>query len=395
MSGQHALLSASAAERWMNCPGSVAATQGIPDRTSSYAEEGTLAHRLCELKLRKLFGIPESMGRSAYKAELDSITSDPLYQQEMDGCSDTYVEHIQETVMNFPQRPCISVEQRVDFSLIVPDGFGTTDCIVITPTELHIFDYKHGQGVPVSAVDNSQLKLYALGAILMYRPFFLDLHDVYLHVIQPRLNNISVWQTTVYELLDWGTFTVKPAAELALSDDAPCIPGEKQCRFCRIRDTCRARAEAAKVVKNSPMFGKLPPTLTDAEVGEAITLAKDVADWLKKLQDYAAKKLESGGAIPGYKLVEGRTTRVWDDQNAAFADMRANGIDDALLFERVPLSVAKLEKAIDKKLFAKIAAPHVTVSPGKPTMVPETDPRKPWSAAKADFADILNTKENV
>lgn len=388
----HALLSASSAERWMNCPGSVRATKDLPGKTTVYAEEGTLCHKLCELKLRKLFGIPEPMPRAAYKAEHDQIMADPLYQPEMESCSDTYVEHIQEIVMQYPEKPVVSVEQRVDFSAYVPGGFGTSDCPIVTPKHLHVCDYKHGQGVPVSAVDNPQLKLYALGALLAYLPFFPDIETVYLHVIQPRLNNTSVWSISVIDLMTWAENVVKPAAELALSPDAPFCPGEKQCRFCGIRSTCRARADAAKTVYTGPAYGKFSPELSDAEIGEAITVAKGVADWLKKLEDYAFKKIEAGGSIPGFKLVEGRTTRAWADQNAAFESMRQNGVDDALLYERTPITVAKLEKALDKKIFARVAEPFVVKSPGKPTLVPETDPRRPWSAAKADFADILKSK---
>lgn len=388
MPDKHAVLSASAAERWMNCPGSVTATKDLPGTTSVYAEEGTLAHSLCELKLCKLFGIPKPMKRTEWQESWAKLKSDPLYQPEMENCSDTYIEHIQEVAMACACRPAVFVEQMVDFSEYVPDGFGTSDCIMVTEKTLHVFDYKHGKGVPVSAVDNKQLKLYGIGAWIWVRAFFPNIEEVVLHVIQPRINNISVWSIPLPDLLAWAENEVRPAAKRALSDDAPFVPGEKQCRFCGIRATCRARMENAQAVKNSQNFGKLPPTLTDAEVGEALTLCKQVADWLKKLESYASKKLETGGYIPGYKLVAGRTTRVWDDQNAAFADMREHGIDDALLFERVPITVAKLEKAIDKKLFAQIVEPHITVSPGKPTMVPESDNRPTWSAAKADFAGL-------
>lgn len=385
----HAVLSASSSERWMHCPGSVAATKDLPDKGSVYAAEGTLAHSLCELKVRKLFGIPKPMPRSQYMDELAKIKADPLYNKEMDQCSDIYVEHIQEIVLNSPVKPVVCVEQRVDFSKYVPGGFGTADCPIIAPTVIDVVDYKHGQGVAVSAVDNSQLKLYAIGVLLAYQLWFPDIKTVRLHIVQPRINNISVWETTVEELIRWAEDVVVPAAKLALSADAPFVPGESQCRFCGIRSTCRARAQLAESIKAGESFGKLPPELSDDEVGAALVNAKQVADWLKKLESYAAKKLESGGSIPGYKLVEGRTTRVWDDQNAAFADMQNNGVPDALLYERTPLSVAQLEKVLPKKVFAQFAVPHIVKSPGKPTLVPESDKRPPWSAAKADFAGIL------
>ena len=388
----HALLSASAADRWMNCPGSVAATKDLPSTTSVYAEEGTLAHSLCELKVRKLFGIPEPMPRSKYLEELAVIKANELYSKEMENCSDTYLEHIQSIALRYNTRPYVVVEQRVDFSEYVPDGFGTSDCIIIAGSELHIVDYKHGQGVPVSAVENKQLRLYAIGALARYKAFFPAVETVYLHVVQPRLNNISEWSVAVDALTDWAKQEVAPAAQRALSPDAPFVPGEKQCRFCGIRATCRARATKNMEVANSPLFQKLPPELSDAEVGAALTIGKDVADWLKKLESYAAKTLETGGTIPGYKLVAGRSNRVWGDQSKAFDAMRSAGVADALLYDRVPLTVAKLEKVLDKKVFAQVAEPFITKAPGKPTMVPESDPRKPWSAAKADFAEILKNK---
>ena len=393
MPGQHALLSASAADRWMLCPGSVMATKDYPDTSSTAADEGTLAHALGELKLRKLFGIPEPMSRAKYGSQHKAIEADELYSVEMENCSDTYVEQIQSVVMQAPQRPFIAVEFRVDFSDVVPDGFGTSDCIVITPDTIHIFDYKHGKGVKVSATENRQLRLYALGALKAFAPFFPGIRYVVLHIIQPRLDNICEWKLTVEELVSWGDDTVKPAANLALSPDAPFHPGEKQCKFCKIRATCRARMVAATELHESPGFGKMPPEITDAEIADAIALGKDVSDWYKKLSEYAAKKLESGGAIPGLKLVAGRTTRTWDDQNTAFADLIRNGIPEAVLYEKTPVSVPGLEKLIDKQAFARFVVPHMIQSPGKPALVPESDPRKPWSPAKADFAEIIKSKK--
>lgn len=393
MPGQHALLSASAADRWMLCPGSVAATKYHPETSSEAADEGTLAHALGELKLRKLFGIPEPMNRATYAIKHTTIQTDPLYSVEMENCSDTYVEQIQAVVMLLPQRPFIAVEFRVDFSDFVPGGFGTSDCILITPDTIHIFDYKHGKGVKVYATENRQLRLYALGALKAFAPFFPGIKYVVLHIVQPRLDNICEWRLTVEDLLSWGENTVKPAAELALSPDAPFYPGEKQCKFCKIRATCRARMDAAAELQKSPTFGKLPPEITDAEIADAITKGKEIADWYKKLSDYAAKKLESGGAIPGLKLVAGRTTRTWDDQSAAFADLIRGGVPESILYEKTPVSVPGLEKLIDKQLFAQLVTPHIIQSPGKPALVPESDPRKPWSPAKADFAEIIKNKK--
>ena len=387
---KHALLGASSAARWLACPPSARLCENKPDRNTKYTEEGRLAHSLGELKLRKLFGTGTTpMKPSVYKKELAAIKADPMYSAEMESCTEEYLDHIQATAMEYKQRPMVAFEQMVDYSAYAPEGYGTADCILLTPTDIHVCDYKHGQGVPVDATENPQLKLYALGALNRYAAFYPDVEKVFLHIIQPRAGGISVWETTVAALRQWGEEVVKPRAALAWAGEGEFAPGEHQCRFCKIRNTCRARAQTVQEVAALPDFGKLPPELTDAEVGEALALGERVADWLEKLKSYAAGAIEQGKEIRGYKLVAGRTSRAWDDQTKAFADMQAAGVAEAMLYERTPLTVAKTEKMLGKKRFGEIAVAHVVQTPGKPTLVPESDKRTPWSAAATDFAGMI------
>lgn len=391
---KHALLSASSASRWLACTPSARLCENKPQRTSVYAEEGRLAHSLGELKLRKLFGNGTTpMKPGVYKKELAGIKENELWQEEMDGCTDEYVQHVQEVVLKYDHHPMLAFEQQVDFSQYVPDGFGTADCIILTPADIHICDYKHGKGVPVDATENPQLKLYALGALNRYMQFYPSIEHVYLHIIQPRAGGASVWETTVPALLAWGKDVVKPKAAQAFAGLGECCPGEAQCRFCAIRSTCRARSDTVQQIAALPTFQKLPPELTDDEVGEALALGERVADWLEKLREYAAQAIADGKAVRGYKLVAGRSSRNWDDLSKAFQDITAAGVDEAMLYERTPLTVAKTEKLLGKKKFGEIAASHVVQTPGKPTLVPESDHREAWSAAAGDFAGILKERK--
>ena len=385
---QHAILSASSAARWIACPPSARINAERPGETTVYAEEGTLAHALGELKLRKLFGdgVHPHMAPSTYKRKLGEIKKNALYSEEMDYCTDEYVQHVQDWVLRYDEPPMMAFEQKVDFSGYVPHGFGTADCIMLAQGDLHVFDYKHGKGVPVEATDNPQLKLYAIGAYLRYLPFY-TIQQCVLHICQPRAGGCHQWSIPVQDLIRWAADVVKPAAEQAWEGKGEFRPGP-HCRFCAIRATCRARAQIAQQVAALPRYGEPPAELTNEEIGAALTLGSDVADWLEKLKAYAAAAIEDGEAIDGYKLVAGRTTRSWDNQAAAFDDLRAAGLEDAFLYERTPLSVAKLERLLGKKKFSELAGEHVVTSPGKPTLVPNSDPRPTWSRAATDFANI-------
>lgn len=380
---QHALLSASSAKKWLHCPASARLEAEILDTETDYTKEGSLAHAICELKLAKRY-TDRNMTDRAYKTRLNKLMKDPMYQKEMDGYTDTYVDYVAELANGFPTAPFVAVEKRLDYSDWAPEGFGTGDCILIAGTELHVIDFKYGKGVPVSAEGNHQMSLYALGAYKEFGMIFL-LKTVHLHIVQPRLNNLSSWKTTITELLDYGDIIVKPKAEAAYKGDGPCVPGEWcDSGFCKLRATCRARAEKhmafmdTAVAKN-PVTGttimNLPPVLSNEEVGRILKEAQFLASWVKKLEAYAQEELLAGRELPGWKLVEGRSNRIITNQEQAFQELMAAGYGEAMLYERVPVSLTKLESFLTKEHKTEILSKFITKPQGRPALAPEDDKR--------------------
>lgn len=379
---QHALLSASGAKKWINCPASARLEETLPDEESTYAAEGTLAHAMGELKLTKLF-VDKNMTDRAYKTRLNKLAKDPLYQKEMDGYTDQYVDYVTGIAYGFESAPFVAIEKRLDYSDWAPEGFGTGDCILIHGSELHVMDFKYGKGVPVSAEDNPQMKCYGLGALKEFGTIF-PIMTVTLHIIQPRINNCSSWSITWQELTRWGEEVLKPAAEKAYAGGGACNPGS-WCDegFCKLRATCRARAEKHlalmdKAVDPHPAGNtimQLPPALSNDEVGAILKDAQFLGSWVKKLEAFAADEIAAGRDIPGWKLVEGRSNRTLTDQEQAFTELRDAGYDETLFYDQVPLSLTKLEALITKEDKASILAKYITKPQGKPTLVPADDKR--------------------
>lgn len=368
----HALLSASAAHRWLVCTPSVRLEEQFPDTTSEYAKEGTLAHEIAELKLRKYF--IEPMGQSAYTRRLNKFKKHELFQEEMLKHTDTYLEYLQSIALRLPSQPYVAVEKRVNYSAYAPEGFGTCDCIIIHGENLYVTDFKYGKGVPVSAENNPQMKLYALGAYMEYNLLY-PIKQVHLAIVQPRLDSISEWSLSIDELLAWGE-EIKPIAQKAFNGEGEFVPGE-HCKFCRAKAQCRARANKFLALED---FGlKDPQLLSDAEIGQILEKAIDLESWVKALKDYALGETLKGKEIPGWKAVEGRSQRNFVDIEKAFEHLKANGIDEAMLYERVPLTVSKLEKQLGKKQFKELLEEpgFIEKTPGKPTLVPISDKRPP------------------
>lgn len=379
---KHAILGASSAHRWLNCPGSALLTADLPDTTSPYAEEGTQAHAVCEqvarMELAKEFQLVSYAGP----------VQPPEDNQEMLECAAVYLNAIQEAIaglqLSAGDPPYIALEQRVDFSQWVPDGFGTADCILIGNGILHVIDYKHGKGVQVEAEGNPQLMLYALGALMRYQPLYF-IHTVRWSIVQPRNGGVSqAPDMTADVLLKWAEETVKPAAILADTPDAPLNPGD-WCRFCKARATCRARSDYNLALEG---FTKTEPALLSAEeIGAILIRSRDLARWISDLEEHALTALLDGQEIPGWKAVAGRALRIWTDQEAAFAKAMELGTPEAMLYERRPVSLAQLEKLMGKKAFQPLTD-FVTVPPGKPTLAPQDDKRAAItnrSAAEDDF----------
>lgn len=381
----HALLSASSAHRWLNCPPSVRLTENMSEKTSEYAEEGRLAHAIGELHLRKRF--TTSIGPKKFKTELKKLQEDPLYKPEMDRHVETYVDYIDQVANAFPSLPYVAVEQRVDFSAIVPEGFGTCDCLIIGGSGMHVIDFKYGQGVEVSAEDNPQMLLYALGALDRYCMLY-DIQHVSMTIVQPRKDNITSFSKHADDLRLWGE-SIKATAQLAAEGGGEYREGD-WCRFCKARAQCSVRAQANTALED---FGFLQPHLmAPEEIGDVITRGQRLAKWLSDVQDYALTACLGGQDIPGWKAVEGRSIRQFTDAEAAFNAAKLSGIEDAMLYERKPVTLATLEKVMGKPTFAEVISPYVTVPPGKPALVPAADKRPPItrSTAQEDFKEVTH-----
>lgn len=402
---KHALLSASSASRWLKCTAAPRFEEGLPENTSEYAEEGRLAHAIGELKVLKKC---TPMSTRTYNTRLNKLKKNPLYDPEMDKTMDLYLEHITEQVMDYDSAPTVAVEVRVDFSDYVPEGFGTCDCCIIGGDLLSITDYKHGKGVPVSAVGNPQMKLYALGALRRYAAVFGDtIKRVRMTIDQPRLDSYTTDEITVEELRAWGE-SIKPIAQRAFSGLGEFVPGD-HCRFCRGKAQCRARANVntaledfkdcvpagaweekaeAHVAAGGVVNGTPPPLLTDAEIGDLLERGAHLVQWYKDLEEYATEALKNGKEIPGWKLVAGRSNRTFTDQDAAIQAVIAAGYDEALVYDRKPKTLSELEKLMGKKEFAEKIGSFVTKPLGKPTLAPASDKREAYAPAAADFAGV-------
>lgn len=363
-----------------------------------------MAHAIAELKARKHF--LEPMGVRTYNAALKQLRESPHYDRGMDESTDEYMDFLKEAAMSFAQPPFVTLETRVDFSHYVPEGFGTADCVMIGGNRIVIVDYKNGAGVPVDAENNSQMMLYALGALHTFAPIFGNaIKKAFLAIVQPNAGGVKTWETTVDQLHSWAKEVVEPAAKLAFAGEGAFCAGD-WCRFCPAKAQCSARA--AQMLAVEPLVGarpgaaldrddllaretqkdngqQVPPLLTDEEVGDVLIRARELAAWVKDLEDYALSACLAGRKITGFKAVEGRGSRDWADPDAAFKMLRERGVAESLLWERKPVTAPALEKALGKKTFKEAAEGLVVKKPGKPTLAPESDRRKPYNAASAAF----------
>lgn len=390
----HALLSASSSERWLNCPASPRYEEQFPAGSSTYADEGTLAHSICELYARKQF---MGLDSKVFKTELETLKTNPLYDPEMLTTAEFYVSYLLEKSLEFQEAPYMALEVRLDFSEYVPDGFGTGDNVMIGGDTLHVTDYKHGKGVAVSPHNNSQMRFYALGALARYAALY-NIKRVSMAICQPRLfETVEEDVLTVEELLAWGE-SVKPIAQLAYTGLGGFNPGD-HCKFCRGKVHCRARANsftALEDFKDFDIAGKLlpgdlpqhPNTLSDAEIGDLLTRGKSISDWISGLQEYAQATILAGGTIPGWKVVGGKSNRAFRDADAAIQTLMGAGYDKALLFDYKQKSMTELEKLVGKKDFAKLMGGNLYKPPGKPTLAAQSDKRPAYNSAVADFAGL-------
>lgn len=375
---KHAVLSASGAHRWLECPPSARLEESFEDRPSESAKEGTLAHAIAEAKVRNMLIDP--LPKRSFNKILKDFTNNSMYQKEMDALTDEYAEYIRSIVLSYPQKPYIAIEVKLNLSAYIPEGFGTADCVIISGNELHIVDLKYGKKVPVSAEDNPQLKLYALGAIGDYELFY-DIQSVHMHIFQPRNSDGGgTFTTNVQELKAWGE-SIRPTVKMAYMG-----LGEQKagpwCGFCKAKPICQKHAEKCREL--AKLDFKKPELLSREEIGQILQTAKDVASWAKALEEYALSEVLKGNDVPGWKAVEGRKTRVWTDMDMVFKKLTSSGVSEEILWTKSPLTLAQVEKEIGKKEFNALVGDMVTTSTGKPTLVPDSDKRESIKIKAAD-----------
>lgn len=397
----HALLSASGAKKWIHCPPSALLEASIPEEESPYSKEGTLAHSICELKLARLF-TDKNMTDRAYKSRLKKLQNDEMYRPEMEGYTDEYVDYVSGIAFGFPAPPFIRIEETVHYSNWAPEGFGTVDCLIIYGSCMHIVDFKYGKGVPVKAEGNYQMALYALGAYQDYG-FLFNTDTVHFHVIQPRIPNNSSWSTSLKELLAWGEKVVKPAAEQAFRGEGKFRPadycsGDKEnyCRdgFCRAYGRCRATKDKNMALFDDAWDGegnkrKLPPLLTWEEVGQLLKKAMFLKSWVENLEKISLERLVSGGEVPGWKIIEGRSSRTLSEPDAAFRELIGAGYDEAVLYNKKPVTLGELEKLLNKEDRQNILARYIIRPQGAPRLAPEDDARPAMEIKKVSAEEVF------
>lgn len=378
----HAVLSASSSHRWMNCTPSARLELEFEDSCSDAAREGTAAHALCEYKLKRAL-------HKRIKRPISDYDCD-----EMEEHTDAYVDFVMkqyETIRQTSVDPIILIEQHLDFSCYVPDGFGTGDCVIIGEGKLHIIDFKYGQGVLVEAEHNSQMMLYALGALGVYDSLY-DIREVSMSIFQPRRENVSTWTISVDDLRDWAENELKPKAEMAFKGDGEYLPGE-WCTFCRAATRCRARAEEKMKLAQSEF--KLPPLLSDAEIESILSQLPGLTKWADEILAYATDAaVHHGKEWHGFKVVEGRSVRKFKDEKIVAETAKANGFTDIYRQSLIPLS--EMQKLMGKAKFDEILGSLIIKAPGRPTLVPSSDKRPAMNVTNAtnDFDEITEEKRH-
>ena len=364
----HAVLSASSSARWLACPPSAQLCAALPDTVTDYAREGTCAHELAEYKVQRLLG---------------NSTSNPtenldFYDAEMEDCTNSYAQYIAELLATL-QEPMVLVEQRLDFSRYVPDGFGTGDCVIVAENVLTVIDFKYGKGVAVSADHNSQMMLYALGALELFDALY-DIAEIRMVIFQPRIQNLSEYTLPLSELLHWAETELKPKAELAARGEGDFCAGE-HCRFCKVKATCRKRAEYNLQLAKYDFV--MPDKLTDTEIETILATADQLTAWVADVKEYALRQALSGKQWHGYKVVAGKANRKYTNPTAVAEAVQAYGKNPYK--EPELLGVTAMEQLLGRTQFEALLGSLTEKPQGKPTLVPCSDKRSEWNTAQEDF----------
>lgn len=368
---KHALLSASSSKQWLNCPPSARLCANIQDRASPYAQQGTDAHELCEYKVLSALG----------HAGHDPTENLEFYDAEMENCTEEYRNFVMEQyeeAKTLCADPLVLVEQRLDFSNWVPDGFGTGDCLIVADEVLHIIDFKYGLGVLVDAEHNPQMMCYALGAIDIYDGIY-DIKTVKMTIFQPRRDNVSTCTMTKADLLTWADTILAPTAKLAYEGGGEFKAGD-HCTFCKIKATCRKRAEYNLELAKYDFV--MPATLEDSEIAAILPKVDDLVNWVNDIKEYALGQALSGTHFDGYKVVEGKSNRRYVDADAVASAVVNAGYDP---YEKKLLGITAMTSLLGKTKFNELLGGLIEKPQGKPTLVPESDKRQALNTAIDDF----------
>lgn len=377
MSAKHAFLSCSGASRWLACPPSAMLESSFESTSNAAADEGTLAHALCELyllnNLKKIKSIP-------YQSELKKIKHNQFYNNEMNGHAMDYVDFITEKLFSHKDA-MIFIEERIDLQEYVPEGFGTVDCIIIADKILDVNDLKYGKGVLVEAHENKQMMLYALGALRKYRLLY-EIDKVSMTIYQPRLNNFSTYEVDAEALLKWGEEEVKPKAKLAFNGKGEYSAGS-HCKFCKARNTCKALADHNMQIARFEFED--PNKLKPEDIAHILEQAMDIKTWLTNVQQYAlSEAVNNGIKWPGFKLVSGRSNRKYADEAKIIAAFKKAKIKDGYYLTAPALvGIGTLEKNLGKAEVEKLVGKFIIKPEGAATLVPEWDKRPELNSAEA------------
>ena len=406
----HAILGASSAKRWLTCTPSARLGERLTSRfgseSSPYAQEGTKAHALAEIKVRKAFYASDGMTTTVYsrmsQEERDAYTGINAFRYDalraelgdipadMEHATDAYCDVVMEKYLSAKDQDAstrLLLEQRLDYSRWVPSGFGTGDCVIVSDSLLEIADLKYGLGIPVDAVDNPQLRLYGLGAIAKFGQLY-DFPAVRMTIIQPRLESVSEETLGRVELLDWAEAEVREKAQQAWKGVGDFVPGD-HCRFCPAKAVCSARvSEALKLFR----YGFESPGLIPDEQIPGILETLDVAEaWIKDFRSYAEKQALNGQKFPGWKLVRGKKpNRRWADPEEVRAQLLRAGYAPGQIETTSLKPVGEIEKTIGAKAFRALVGGLVAQGEGRLTLVPESDKRLEYASADAAFADLIS-----
>ena len=372
---KHAFLSASASHRWLNCPPSAKLCEALPDQTSSYAQEGTDCHELCAYLVEKALG----------RTVTDPTENLTYYNAEMQNCAEEYLSFVLEQLEEAKKHckdPQVMVEQRLDFSRFVENGFGTGDCVIVADDVLHIIDYKHGLGVLVEANNNSQLFCYALGALELFDDLY-DINEVKMSIFQPRRSNTDTFTIRKEDLLTWAKEVLVPTAKLAYEGKGKFKAGD-HCQFCKVKASCRKRAEYNLELAKYDFA--MPATLDSIEIAAILPKIDQLISWGNDLKEFALTQAQSGTHYEGFKVVEGRSNRKYTDEAVVAAAVTDAGFDP---YEKKLLGVTAMTTLLGKKRFDELLGGLIYKPPGKPALVPESDKRPAMNTAKDDFNDNI------